>query len=217
MRQATGGRAFERFINFSDGVTAVAITLLALPIVNIGMPEQDQTVWGLIAAHWGELWAYAITFMVVGVMWRVHARVFQTIGAYDTPLFVMNLCWLALIVVLPWPSSIYGQHGTAVHQGGEGAGGAGLLYWGTLAAISALMAAIAWYARRTPTLHQGEVAEGDAQAVARVRGEVRGLVIAVFFVLLGIATLFAPLVSQYLPLLLIPIMVILNRLSPPRS
>lgn len=213
MWSATGGRAFERFINFSDGVTAVAITMLALPMVSIAMPADDETVWQLISQHWGEVLSYLITFIVVGVQWRVHARVFQSICAYDTVLFTMNLAWLTLIVVLPWPSTIYGHHGSSIHQGGEGFGGAGLFYWGMLTAISVLMSAIAIYAYRTPSLHVETHEEELPVAVVHKRGATRGLVLSVFFLILGVTSVFVPLASLYLPLLIIPMMIILNRLT----
>lgn len=203
----TSGRAYERFISFSDGVTAVAITLLALPLVSIGAPDGDQTVWQLLSQHSGELLSYAITFAVVGVMWRVHARVFQSIGGYDSVLFFLNLVWLALIVALPWPSSIYGAHQTSLHQGGEGLGGAGLFYWGTLAVISGVMAYMSFHAARHPGLKQGE--EG-----ADITGSLRGAIFTGFFLVIGIVSVFAPVVAEYLPLGLIVIMPVVRRLLP---
>jgi len=206
----TSGRAFERFISFSDAVTAVAITLLALPLVNIAAPQGEQSIWDVIALNSGAIWAFAITFAVVGTMWKSHARVFQSIQAYDHPMFMLNLAWLGLIVLLPWPASLYGTSGNSVHQNGAPLAGAGLFYWLILAAISFLLSAMSIHASRTPGLR--DAAEMKNHQGGTVRGAaVRGLVFTVACVVIGIVSLFAPIVAEWLPLALVPIAIFTDR------
>ena len=206
----TSGRAFERFINFSDGVTAVAITLLALPLVNIAAPQGEQTVWDVITLNSGAIWAFAITFAVVGTMWKSHARVFQSIQGYDHAMFMLNLAWLALIVLLPWPASLYGTSGNSVHQNGAPLSGAGLFYWLVLALISFLLSAMSIHASRTPGLR--DESDTKAHRGGTVRGAaVRGLVFTIACIVIGVVSLFAPVVAEWLPLILIPISIFTNR------
>ena len=206
----TSGRAFDRFISFSDSVTAVAITLLALSLVNIAAPQGEQSVWDVITLNSGAIWAFAITFAVVGTMWKSHARVFQSIQGYDHPMFLLNLTWLALIVLLPWPASLYGTSGNSVHQNGAPLSGAGLFYWLVLAAISFLLSAMSIHASRTPGLR--DEAEMKAHQGGPVRGAaVRGLVFTVACIVIGIASLFTPIVAEWLPLILVPIGIFTNR------
>jgi hypothetical protein len=206
----TSGRAFERFINFSDGVTAVAITLLALPLVNIAAPQGAETIWDVITRNSGAISAFAITFAVVGTMWKSHARVFQSIQGYDQPMFLLNLAWLALIVLLPWPASLYGTSSNSVHQSGDPLAGAGLFYWLVLAAISFLLSAMSIHASRTPGLR--EDSEMRARPGGSVRGAaVRGLVFTVACVAIGLSSLFSPVAAQWLPLILVPIAIFTGR------
>jgi uncharacterized membrane protein len=197
------GRAFERLISFSDGVSAVAITLLALPLVSIGRPQGNDTVWVLIGQNFGTIIGFAIAFVVVAIMWRVHTRVFQSLRGYDGFILALNTAWLALLVVLPWATSMFGSAGNSLYQGGEGLAGTGLFYWGLMSALSAISATIVWHAARVP----GLLEEGEAPS------PVRGLVFAAAFLMIGVATLFWPLVAAFLPLGFIVVGPLADRLT----
>ena len=62
--QVTRGRAFDRLIAFSDGVVAVAATVLVLPLVDIAGPKpgSDSTVWDIMSANTGTLISFFVTF-----------------------------------------------------------------------------------------------------------------------------------------------------------
>ncbi len=86
---------------FSDGVFAVAITLLVL---NIKIPAADASPTQLL----GEgpmLLAYATSFATIGVMWINHHRLFTYIKRTDTVLLLLNLLLLAIIVFIPVPTA----------------------------------------------------------------------------------------------------------------
>lgn len=195
------GRAFDRLVNFTDAVVAVAITLLVLSIVDIRGTSKEQTVWQIVSDHGNEITTFLFTFVVVAVMWQVHNRVFNRLHGYDPVVFWLNLAWLVGIAFLPWPSALYGE-GIGVNagqwSGGQGLGGAGMLYWGTLAWLSLMAGLIAWHVRAHPELV-------DPGADLDLRHPLRGLVFAAAFVVLGVASLFAPGLSQWLPFLLIPL------------
>ena len=186
------GRAFDRLVNFTDAVVAVAITLLVLSIVDIRGSSSEQTVWQIVGDHSSEITTFLFTFVVVAVMWQVHNRVFNRLHGYDSVVFWLNLAWLVGIAFLPWPSALYGE-GIGVNagqwSGGQGLGGAGLLYWGTLAWLSLATQLIAWHARSHPELV-------DADAGPDSRHPLRGFAFAAAFLVLGIVSLFAPGISE---------------------
>lgn len=117
---------FSRIVAFSDGVFAIAITLLVL---NLGI--QDGLSHGEVAhALWHErekLLAYALSFAVIGRFWIVHHRFFSDVTAFDGRLIVLNLFYLGWIVLIPFSSEVLGEYG--------GATAAVILYAVNLAAV----------------------------------------------------------------------------------
>jgi uncharacterized membrane protein len=96
--------SFERLISFSDGVYAFAITLLAidirLPPVALGALPQA------LLALLPEIGVYALSFVIVGLYWVSHQRMFQYIVRYDYTLVWLNLLHLLCIAFLPAAYSI---------------------------------------------------------------------------------------------------------------
>lgn len=101
---------FSRIVAFSDGVFAIAITLLVL---NLGVPdgvrgdELGSTLWGQSQ----DILAYAISFAVIGRFWIVHHRFFGDVTGFDGRLIALNLFYLAWIVLIPFSSQVLGDHG----------------------------------------------------------------------------------------------------------
>lgn len=93
---------------FSDGVFAVAITLLAL---NIKVPAlgADKDVWGDMLNEWPMLAAYVISFITVGIMWLNHHRLFRHIRRTNTMLVLLNLLLLLVIVFVPVPTALLAE------------------------------------------------------------------------------------------------------------
>lgn len=99
----------ERLIMLSDGVFAIAMTLLAL---EIRPPEHwDHTAVGLINGMWRELMAYGISFVVIAVYWASHRRTFSRFSRSDGGLTAINLVLLALITLLPFGSRLIAEGG----------------------------------------------------------------------------------------------------------
>ena len=101
---------FSRIVAFSDGVFAIAITLLVL---NLGVPEhiRHDDLWPVLRDQGQDLFAYALSFAVIGRFWVVHHRFFSEITAFDGRLLVLNLFYLAWIVLIPFSSQVLGDHG----------------------------------------------------------------------------------------------------------
>jgi len=201
----SSGRAFDRLINMSDAIVAVAMTVNVLSIVQIQRTSNSESVWTLITGHVGQIGSFCFTFIIVGVMWLAHNRILNRMRGYDATIFRLNLVWLLLIAMLPWPSTMYGIS-LVFGRSGEVSdhAGVGLFYWGTLAAISALGALIGRHARHRPALL-------DPNHPADGRGQLRGWTFACFFLFIGVVSLFAPHVAAWLPLGLIALSLIFRR------
>ncbi|MFA7323016.1 MAG: TMEM175 family protein [Candidatus Nanopelagicales bacterium] len=205
------GRDFERLINFSDAVVAVAITVLVLAIVDIRPLPSDRSIWDTIADNSGQLITFLFTFLVVGVMWLAHNRVLNQLQGFDSRIFWLNLLWLAGIAFLPWPSAMYGEDFIA--PDGTPLKGVGLFYWLTLAFISLLGWLIARHAQRVPELL--EPSRAHLQHSPGTIAHYRGLVFALFFVVIGVATTLAQEIASWMPLLIIPLTVLFGRVARP--
>lgn len=102
-------RGFERLVNFSDAVVAIAATLLILPLVDIAGPTEGVTTWDLIAEHGAEIFAFVLSFVVIFRLWLTHHRIFRDLTGYTMPLAWANLVWLLSIVFLPFPTKLIAE------------------------------------------------------------------------------------------------------------
>jgi len=101
---------FSRIVAFSDGVFAIAITLLVLQLeVPESVPRDD--LWPALWDQRQDLFAYAISFAVIGRFWVVHHRFFSDVTGFDGRLISLNLFYLAWIVLIPFSSQVLGDHG----------------------------------------------------------------------------------------------------------
>ena len=199
------GRAFDRLINMSDAIVAVAMTVNVLSIVNIQRTSSNESVWELITGHIGQIGSFCFTFLIVGVMWMVHNRILNHMRGYDSTIFWLNLVWLMLIAMLPWSSTMFGislVFGNADVVSDQA--GVGLFYWGTLAAISAIGGLIGLHARRRPSLL-------DPANPVELGGQGRGWAFTLFFLVIGVVSVFSPFWATWLPLGLIVLSIAFRR------
>jgi uncharacterized membrane protein len=108
-------RVLGRLLAFSDGVFAIAITLL---IIGVVIPN-DTTKFNLnsvLSSLWPNYMAFLISFFVIGLYWIVHVRQLRFVRKYDTGLLWLNLFFLLFIVIMPFTTSIVSRYssGTAV-------------------------------------------------------------------------------------------------------
>ncbi len=95
---------------FSDGVFAVAITLLVL---NIHLPDalkDDNFLRSALFAQWPTFAAFVTSFATIGIMWINHHRLFTHIKRVDTPLMLLNLLLLMMIVFVPFPTALLAEY-----------------------------------------------------------------------------------------------------------
>jgi uncharacterized membrane protein len=145
----------DRLIFFSDGVHAIAITLLVLPITVPAVAEAD--LGRALADSWREYFAYALSFVVIGVYWMLHHRVFDRIVREDRVLLRLNLVLLACIAFLPFPTAVLGDYGSNT--------AAVTAYAASIAATGLVWSALWWWASSGRRLIDDELT--DAQIRAR--------------------------------------------------
>lgn len=203
------GRAFDRLINFSDAVVAVAVTVLVLPIADITLSRGEGTVWDVLGDHAGEIITFFFTFFVVSIMWLTHNRFMNQLRGYDGVIFWLNTAWLSIIAFLPVTSALYsdsGQDGTGGWFSGTILVGSGMLYWGSLSLISFIITLMSLRARRNTHLY-----DPDQVIPQGWKNISRGWVFATYFLLIGVVSLFSAGVASYLPLGLIVLPFLLKR------
>jgi uncharacterized membrane protein len=101
---------------FSDGVFAVAITLLVLNIKIPGLDSppsnlpNDTQLRSLLLNEWPMLAAYVTSFATIGVMWLNHHRLYTHIKRTNTVLMLLNLLLLLIIVFIPVPTALVSEY-----------------------------------------------------------------------------------------------------------
>jgi uncharacterized membrane protein len=137
----------ERLEIFSDGVIAIAITLLVL---DIKIPESEPgKLFDALLDHWPSYVAYVLSFTVIGIMWVSHHSMFERIRHTDRGLLFTNLLLLLGIGFLPFPTALLAEY---TQQGGTNASVAAALYSATMAAIGLAFLAIWVYLEKHPKL-----------------------------------------------------------------
>ena len=102
----------ERLILFSDAVFAIAITLL---VIEIKVPEIHENISDKALLHsLGHLvpkfLGFIISFMLIGLYWTIHHRMFGFVTAYDRRLLVLNLIFLFFIALMPFSTGFYSEY-----------------------------------------------------------------------------------------------------------
>lgn len=111
-RNATGVPGIERLLALSDGVVAIALTLLvlqlAVPMVaDAGSPSQLAHKLGSMRDQFS---SYLIAFYVIAQYWLVHHRVFRTVSGHDESLAWWNFAFLLTITLVPFTSALLGKY-----------------------------------------------------------------------------------------------------------
>jgi TMEM175 potassium channel family protein len=88
---------------FSDGVFAVAITLLALDLAVAG--PGNGSLLRQLGHHWPSFVAYLISFFTIGIIWVNHHALVGSIAVVDRTLLFLNLLLLAFVVAIPFATA----------------------------------------------------------------------------------------------------------------
>ena len=172
MPQTGGMLTKNRLEAFSDGVFAIAITLLVIEIHPPDLAEGESLAHGLWE-QWPNYLGYLLSFLVLGVMWLNHHRIFEPAKRIDGIVLVLNLNLLLWAVLMPFPTAVVADF---LRDGGSDAETAVALYGGVI-----LMAAISFtalFVGITRTEHRRRAAaargrSGRPDALRARRGRVR--------------------------------------------
>ena len=187
----------ERIIVFSDGVVAIAITLLILPLTEIH-PAEGATLADVVVENRAALGAFALSFAVIANYWTIHHDLFRPLRRLNGRIVLLNMFWLASIVFLPFPTAL-------IADGIDG--GFAAFYIGTLLVVSVLNLLIANYLAHHPELT-------DREATAESRRHVVASAFSVGAILIAlIISLFSPSLGLFGLLLLFPAQVIAGRVN----
>jgi uncharacterized membrane protein len=100
---------FARVLAFSDGVFAIAITLLVL---QLEVPADVKQLGSELDDQLPDLFAYCLSFAVLGrVWWAFHHRLFSGLAEFDGVLIALNFLYLGLAVLVPFSSELMGDYG----------------------------------------------------------------------------------------------------------
>ena len=92
---------------FSDGVFAIAITLLVL---DIGIPRHGEALGHVLTAQWAEYFAYVLSFVTVGIMWMNHHALLGHFARADRAFLFLNVLFLMCIAFAPFPTALLAEH-----------------------------------------------------------------------------------------------------------
>ena len=102
----------ERLILFSDAVFAIAITLL---VIEIKIPEihenvSDKALLQSLAHLIPKFLGFMISFMMIGLYWTVHHRMFGFVTSYSRKLLLLNLIFLFFVALMPFSTGFYSEY-----------------------------------------------------------------------------------------------------------
>jgi uncharacterized membrane protein len=158
-RHTPHGVDTARILAFSDGVFAIAITLL---ILELKVPHVESGLLRALADEWPSYLSFVMSFVVIGVIWAQHHHVYASLIARADHVFVLiNVLFLMWVAFLPFPTGVVAEH----LDNPRTAQTAMAFYAGTFVA-GALIYQVFWrYARHG---HRLLAADADPAAVAVV-------------------------------------------------
>jgi uncharacterized membrane protein len=133
----------DRLVNFSDGVFAISATVLVLSISipgNLKGPDLDEKLWDAFRDVLPHVFAYALSFFIIGRTWLAHHRTFKVVRHIDGRFIALNLVTLGFVALLPFPTEVYGEYTSARP--------ALIVYAAAISAATLASVAMWWYAMR---------------------------------------------------------------------
>jgi uncharacterized membrane protein len=109
-RYARDTLEFSRVANLSDGLFAIALTVLVLTL-DPSEVSLDR-LGGALLDQPGELIAFALSFAVIANFWWIHHRFLANLAAVEPGLMILNLALLGAVALIPFPTSLLGRDPT---------------------------------------------------------------------------------------------------------
>jgi uncharacterized membrane protein len=155
---------------FSDGVFAIAVTLLVL---DIAVPQEEvrRHLTQGILHQWPAYLGYVTSFVTIGGLWMAHHGMFRRLSYVNSAVMRINLLLLLFVSFLPFPTRLMAQ---AIHD--ANAERTAVIFYGlALAAVSLSITALWAAVRRDRRLLKPEVSEEEVDAVTRAAAPNVGL------------------------------------------
>jgi uncharacterized membrane protein len=182
---------------FSDGVVAIAITLLVLEL-HTPVPVHDSLLRGLLH-EWPSFTAYVVSFFAVGAFWINHHQFFLPIKRVDYGLVLWNLVLLLCVSLWPFTTKVLAEY---LHTG-EHLSGAAAIYIGGYFALGVSWAATYLHVQRAGLFDSED--SGDVVHLKRWRnyggpiGYGSAMIVALFSPYAGLIIATAVLIYYFLP------------------
>ncbi len=145
---------------FSDGVFAIAITLLVL---ELEVPERaGQSMWEALGSQWPSYLAYLISFATVGAYWIAHNAITDHLDRVDAVLLRLNLLLLLSISFMPFPTKLVAQR---IRE--EEAERVAVSLYGVAMLTSAVLLAVLWRYARSHGLLSPDLTDELVQGMTR--------------------------------------------------
>lgn len=103
----------RRIESLTDGVFAIAMTLLVL---NLNVPKlvgaiTDENLWNAFVSGGTNFFSFTLSFVILGIMWSIHMRQFESIERVDKRATTLNTLRLFIVVLIPFTTSLNAQYG----------------------------------------------------------------------------------------------------------
>ncbi|MEU9362241.1 TMEM175 family protein [Streptomyces sp. NPDC048301] len=200
---ADDGRKTERLTALSDGIFAIAMTLLVLDVrVPPDLTSKDfrTAVGGVLP----DLGAYALSFMILSAFWHDHRRILALVPRFEGPTLQLALLWLGAIALIPFPTSLLSEYTSEPL--------AVAVYAGTVALTNLVELAVL----KTGVRRAEPVGPAERATVRPVAADLLGSA-CVFGATVPLAYLLSPAAAMWSWLVLVPVKIVLGSRRRPRS
>jgi uncharacterized membrane protein len=199
----------ERLILFSDAVFAIAITLLVIelkipdihgvrdPVTNQIVPVTDSKLLYALHKLVPKFMGFLVSFILIGLYWTIHHRMFGFVTSYDKRLIQLNLLFLFFIVLLPFSSGFYSEYAGSdmVEQQIK----VPLTFYALNFAGAGFCNYLMWRHVSSPKY---KLAEPPIDPLIIKLAKIRSLIVPIIFLLMPIVAQFNALAAMYVPLLI---------------
>lgn len=169
---------------FSDGVFAIAITLLVL---EIGVPSgTEDDLLGAVVDQWPSYLAYLVSFSTIGAVWLVHTVITEYLARATSVLIRVNLLLLMLVSLLPFPTRLLGEY-----IGADEPERVAVTIYGTNLFLVAALVSLLWRYAVRERLIRPDVADSDVKLITTrltpgLAGYVAMIVLGLFLPVLAV-------------------------------
>lgn len=159
-RAPAQGYRTARMEAFSDGVFAIAITLLVL---EIGVPSgSEDDLLGALADQWSSYLAYLVSFSTIGAVWFAHSVVTEYLDRATSVLVLLNLLLLLVVSFLPFPTRLLAEY-----SGEEDAGRIAATVYGINLFLTSVVLSVVWRYAVRERLVRPDAADDDVRMLTK--------------------------------------------------